>query len=321
VSSIVEREEAQAILEAVRSRSGEPGAGSVETRDFGQPRRLSRERLQRLSRLITTRLPEVCSELAGPLRVQPKLTLASVSEVNADGLFTDLEAPFLVHCFDCGGSPAWILWDAVTAASWVETVLTGPQADEPSEDEEETEQQTRQLSRSECRVLERLLESVLIPITAALGLERTGGQLAQIPEELVTLEDAGPGGDPRRLMLHFMIEGQTGSSDMRIYLPGLDEEPIDAARKSEPTQLPDHLSDVELILAAHLASVEVPLTELLDLEPGDLIPLGVPVGTPVEIQVEDRTCATATWGRRSGLLAIKIEELLTNPLGGAHTTS
>ena len=78
---------------------------------------------------------------------------------------------------------------------------------------------------------------------------------------------------------------------------------------------------VELTLAALLGSVEVPLTELLDLEPGDLIPLGIPVGTLVEIQVEDRTCATATWGRRNGLLAIKINELLTHPLGGAHATS
>ena len=150
---------------------------------------------------------------------------------------------------------------------------------------------------------------------------KAGGKLAQGPEELVTLEDVGPSCDPRRLMLHFMVEGQTGTSDLRIYLPGLEEEQDAAQRGSEATQLPDHLSVVELILAAHLGSVEVSLTELLDLEPGDLIPLGIPVGTPVEVRVEDRTCATATWGQRSGLLAIKIEKLLTRHSGGAHSTS
>lgn len=322
MSSNLEQEEVQAILEAVRGSAGEPAAGSVEPRDFGQPRRLSRDRLQRLSRLVTTRLPEICSELAGPLRQQPKLTLASVSEVNAEGLFTDLETPFLVHCFECNGSPAWILWETITAASWVEAVLIGPRVEDAAQEEgEDAEDQARRLSRSECRVLEGLLEAVLVPITAALGLERTAGTLAQNPEELVTLEDAGPAGDPRRLMLHFMVEGKTGSSDLRIYLPGLDEQPVAAGRTGEPSQLPDHLSGVELTLAALLGSVEVPLTELLDLEPGDLIPLGIPVGTLVEIQVEDRTCATATWGRRNGLLAIKIEKLLPHPLGGARTTS
>ena len=322
MSSNLEQQEVQAILEAVRGGAGEPAAGSVEPRDFGQPRRLSRDRLQRLSRSVTTRLPEICNELAGPLRRQPKLTLASVSEVNAEGLFTDLETPFLVHCFECGGSPGWILWDTIAAASWVESVLTGPRIEESDAEEgEDAEDQARRLSRSECRVLERLLECMLIPITAALGLERTQGTLAQIPEELVTLEDAGPAGDPRRLMLHFMVEGKTGSSDLRIYLPGLDEEPVTAGRTSEPAQLPDHLSGVEFTLAALLGAVEVPLTELLDLEPGDLIPLGIPVGTAVEIQVEDRTCATATWGRRNGLLAIKIEKLLPHPLGGVRTTS
>ena len=320
MSSNVDQEEVQAILEAVRSGKGGTSAGAVETRDFGQPRRLSRDRLQRLSRLVTTRLPQICNELAGPLRQQPKLTLASVSEINAEGLFTDLEAPFLVHCFDCGGSPGWILWDSITATSWVEAVLTGPPTEKASQDEnEDDETPVRRLSRSECRVLERLLECVLNPITDTLGLEQSPGTLAQIPEELVTLEDVEPGSDPRRLMLHFMIEGQKGSSDLRIYLPGLDENPVATGRTDEPVQLPDHLAGVELTLIAILGSVEVPLTELLDLEPGDLIPLGIPVGTPIEIQVEDRVCATASWGRRNGLLAIKIEKLLTHPLGGAHT--
>ena len=100
-------------------------------------------------------------------------------------------------------------------------MLTGPRTEEPVEEEgEDAEPQARHLSRSERRVLERLLNRLLVPITTALGVEHAVGKLAQGPEELVTLEDAGPGGDPRRLMLHFMVEAQTGTSDLRIYLHG-----------------------------------------------------------------------------------------------------
>ena len=66
----------------------------------------------------------------------------------------------------------------------------------------------------------------------------------------------------------------------------------------------------------HLASIDVPLTDLLELEVGDVIPLGVHTQTPVDIYVEDRSCAKGRMGSHLGRLAVRIEKL--SPTGDEY---
>ena len=324
MSKNVEREEVQAILDAVNDGAGAQAPADVQPRNFRQPRRLSRERLQYLAQLVNASLQGVCREVGSLVRKHHKISLASVSEVNVLGLFHGYEPPFVVDIFECGGHVSWILWDSVGAAASVETILSGLPtshadavgAEDNAQDREGPRiDDARHLSPSECRVVESLLQRILVPVAAAFGLETSGGRLAQEVEELTTLEDCGPDADPRRLMLHFMFEGPGGPSDIRIYLPDVREEDLVDEQESpaKATPLPDHLKSVGLDVGAYLASVDVSLSDLMSLEVGDVIPLGVEAGSSVDLYVEDRCCAHATWGRHLGMQAVRIDDLDTRP--------
>lgn len=315
-------------LEALRGAVDDGGsrvAASVEPRNFRQPRRLSQARLDHLAKLVGTALPRACHELAVPLRGYHKVTLASVSEVNVQHLFRGCSAPFLVHAFECQGHTSWLVWDNMAGVEAVECILSGPPPPSPAEADAADEDSLleapepsatpdRRLSRSERRVLEGLLEQLIRPVAVALGLEIGHGRIAQEPEELVTLEDSGPDVDPRRLLLHFTFDGPGEPSELRLYLPGVGEDDLELAlAKKTTTALPDHLDGIAIHLAAYLGSVDVPLRELLALEVGDVIPLGVEVDSPLQLYAEDRACARARWGRWHGNLAVQIDELDAHP--------
>ena len=292
-------EELQALRSAVDDGEGSRPAASVEPRNFRQPRRLSQARLAHLAKLVGTALPRACNDLAIPLRGYHKVTLASVSEVNVQQLFGGFAAPFLVHAFECQGHTSWLVWDNMAGVETVECILAGPPLPEPEKEEEEGEEEPaaeapepptepveRRLSRSERRVLEGLIEQLVRPVAEALELEIEHGRIAQEPEELATLEDSGPDVDPRRLLLHFTFDGPGEPSEMQLYLPGVGEDDLAAALAGkETTALPDHLESIAVNLAAYLGSVDVPLRELLALEVGDVIPLGVEVDSPLELSL------------------------------------
>lgn len=325
MSEAVDKEELQALRDALQEGS-ERTPPAVEPRNFHQPRRLSKARLAHLSKLVASILPRACNEMAASLRGYHKVTLASLSEINAHSLFHGMSTPFVVYCFESRGQTSWLLWETLPALHAVERVLSGPprpvkaeaSEEEQGGDEEQSatseseEPEERLLSRSERRVVAGLLSRLIAPVAEALGLEMGRGHVAQEAEELVTLEDAGPDADARRLLLHFVFEGPGGSSELRLYLPGVAEDGGDLAEATDEA-LPDHLDGVHVTLAAYLGSVDVPLRELLALEVGDVIPLGVEVGSPLQLYTEDRACARATWGRWHGNLAVRILTLDAHP--------
>jgi len=321
VSDGVESHELKALREAL-GEGAERVPPAVELRNFRQPRRLSNARLAHLSKLVGSVLPRACNEIAAPLRAYHKVTLASVSEVNVQSLFSGLTAPFVVLCFDCLGHTSWLVWESAAATAAVERVLSGLEPLPEDEDEEggagrgdeaPAPAAPRRLSRSEKRVISGVLFRLIRPVAEALGLPIGAGDIAQEPEELRTLEDSGPDADARRLLLHFSFDGPGGPSDLRLYLPGVGESDESALAARARVKLPEHLDAVQLTLAAYLGSVDVPLQELLALEVGDVIPLGVEVDSPLELYVEDRACALASWGRWHGNLAVKVLTIDPHP--------
>lgn len=297
-------EETAALRELLGS-DAESRQATVATRDFGEPRRLSAAQITRLSRLAGSCLTELCADLTGILRTDPAIGLRQVSEVSSTGLFQDLGSNFLVYQFELKGNTAWLIWESAPAVAVVETVLAGAAQEEPT---------ARQLSVSECRIVRQLLGQVAHRLLDSISLpfDPSTASIAQNRDELLTMADSGPDSDPQRLFMHLDFEGPGGQSDMRLYLPGIDPERVEEI-KAEAIPLPDHLGEVSLDVAAFLGSIDVPLTELLDLEVGDVIPLELPVGSMIDVYVEDRACGKARWGRKDGRLAMRVEELCPHP--------
>ena len=71
-------------------------------------------------------------------------------------------------------------------------------------------------------------------------------------------------------------------------------------------KLPEHLDLVPVAISARLGAADLPLAELLALEVGDVIPLGVDAGAPLEVWAEDRPWAQAMLGASAGRLALRL---------------
>ncbi|MEO0661978.1 MAG: FliM/FliN family flagellar motor switch protein [Planctomycetota bacterium] len=307
--SELDPEETAALQDAAREET-QRRVAVVSPRDFTEPRTLSADRIDHIKKLLSSRLTSIANGLAGPLRGHPTLGLGEVSETNAHGLFDGYVRPFLVYGFQCGGGLGWLLWDVEPARAAVDRVLSGPP------EGEETPEGDPMLTRTERRVLASMLDGLLDRVAGEFGVEVTGGEVWQEPEELTTLEDLGPDADSRRLLVHLtlLFEGEDQDeeavpSDLRIYLPGIvdvDEPPPGDYSAGAPA----HLEGVELEVAAHLGSTFVPLEELLAIEVGDVVPLNARVGDAVEIEVEETVIARGGFGARNGLLTVRVDEAL-----------
>ncbi len=305
----VNPDEAAALSEAA---GGDPSAGRVAVvtaRDFTVPRTLSADRIGRIRKTLSARLQTIANALAGPLRGHPTMTLGEVAEMNAHGLFDGFVRPFLVHGFTCNGQQAWLIWDAAAARAASDTILSGPESEAEDEAQAPKEPGDPMLTRTERRVVASLLDSMVVTVADEFGLAIEAGEIWQEPEEMTTLEDLGPDADSRRMLIHLGIEIENEEpSDLRIYLPGIvdpDEDLLD----HDSDNAPSHLALVDLELSVHLGGTDVPLSELLAIEIGDVIPLDSRVGDLVDIEIEENICARARFGAQEGRLAVIVEEV------------
>jgi len=310
----IEPDEAIALAEAagVDGRA-QRRAAVVSLRDFSEPRTLSADRIAHIRGSLGSRLQSITNALAGPLRGHPTLAIGEVAEMNAHGLFDGFVRPFLVYGFECGGGLGWIVWSPVAARRAVDRVLSG----EPRDPDEST---NPILTRTERRVVGSLLSEITSRIGDALGIETGAGEVWQEAEELTTLEDLGPDSDSRRLLVHLtaQLDGDDESTDVRLYLPGI-ADPEGDEEEEDGGAAPPHLEAVDLELSAHLGSTWVPLSELLELEVGDVIPLDARVGALVEVEIEETICARARFGAKDGLMSILIQEAISVPLADTET--
>lgn len=261
----------------------------VAQRDFQQPLRLSPTRKQELLELGRAALPPASRALAAVLGgAQPELELIELREGLAAQLGEVLTTPLTALRFDCGGQPCWIAWQNPAAVAAIESLLGGAR-DVPAAG--------RPLSSIERGLLLRVLTAVAKGLTDGLRQPASGYALIDAFE--------APDGHQHRLAYHLAWAGPGGPSTFHVYLPAPPESALPA---SAPTRvpLPRHLNAIEVQLAARFEVAEVPLAELLALEPGDVIPLSAPATHPLELCVDGHPFARALLGQRGGRMAARI---------------
>jgi flagellar motor switch protein FliM len=298
MASNVSPEEVHAL---VGDPAAEPAAG-VEPRDFRQPRRLSPEQLVRHKRTAQRAQQELGRLANATFRAPTTTEIVGVSEASMPAIVRSLAEPFAALLFECGGQPCWTMWDISVALSAVERMLGATEA-RPST--------SRPLSAVERALVQTLLLKVTSLVAATYGLEPKNPRYLQDFVSLYATPDGQGEGDPQRLCVQVGMQGPFGAGTIRIYLGGAKllepAGPAGAKDKLRPT-LPAHISDLEVQLTAELASVELPLKDVLAIEPGDVIPLDVDVDSPLALYVEDEACGSARWGERSGRIALRITE-------------
>ena len=287
-------------LHALVGESAAAGAG-VESRDFRQPRRLSPEQLARLKRTAQRAQQELGRLASTTFRAPTAVEIASVGEASVPELVRALGEPFAALLFDCGGQPCWTLWDTAVAVNAAERMLGAT---------ENRNAPARALTTVERALVQGFLHKITGLVAASFGLEAKNPRYLQDFISLYAAQDAQDQGDPQRLCVQVALQGEYGQGTVRVYLHGVRlAEPAPApAREKTRSNLPAHLSDLPVELSAELGSIELPLQQLLALEPGDVIPLDVAVGGTLNLYVEDEACGSARWGERSGRIALRITD-------------
>lgn len=307
MASNVSPEEAAALA----PESAATAAPGIEPRDFRQPRRLSPEQLVRHKRTAQKAQQELGRLASATFRVPTSAEIVGVTEANMPEIVRALEEPFAALLYECGGQSCWTLWDISTALGAVERMLGATEV---------KQQKPRAMSAVERSLVQALLAKITALVSATYGIEAKNPRYVQDFVTLYTLQDGSEQGDPQRLCVQVGLQGEYGSGTIRVYLAGPRLlEPVGggagAKEKHKPT-LPAHISDLEVQLTAELASVELPLKEVLAIEPGDVIPLDVDVDSPLSLYVEDEACGSARWGERSGRIALRITDFKKR--GGAQ---
>jgi flagellar motor switch protein FliM len=303
LTSNIDPEEARAIFDALAPPAAGVGPRGVEPRDFSKPARLGPRRLEALSAATRRALDSAEAELSRRLRGPTRLELVELGEVSCARALSELEAPLAALRFLVAGEPGWALWDTAGAVAAVEVAL-GAALEEPPA--------PRALSMIERSVLADLMSGLLRAVTTALGLTTSELRVIARLEDLGSWRDGGERADPQRLYALVQVTGPGVTSTLRLLFPGVSPEPVE---KHEPaaSELPEHLQDVEVTMTAWLGCADVPLGDLLGIEPGDVIPLGVEAGAPVTLRVEDIDCATAYLGDYDGHLAVIVDKPVDPP--------
>ena len=125
--------------------------------------------------------------------------------------------------------------------------------------------------------------------------------------------DAAPTDDEQRLSVVLQLSSETFSCELRFYLPGVKARESQSSRVESPETLPEHLNEIGVELSAELASLELPLQDVLNLEEGDVLALGPRSEMRALITLNGRAAGTATYGRDGEHLALRVEEFRVNP--------
>jgi len=293
-------QELEAILAAVAHKSASV-TGPALTRDFARPQRLSADERAELRERLVRALPLLERELSNVLRARARVSLSDVDEIDAAAAIGELRPPMAVAPFQARGQPCWLVWESVAAVAALELALGAPEAKGG---------EARKLTSVEGMLFKRVATSIVRELGVVLDFDPDGLRIATLLEELGSPRDAGDQYDPRRLLVLLEIEIPTGTSSLRLYLPAPKIERVDARVKSAlGASLPAHLDLVPLSISARLGAADLPLAELLALEVGDVIPLGVAADEPLEVWAEDRPWASALLGSSAGRLALRLHSL------------
>lgn len=291
-------EEARALSTAFADETASGARSShVEPRQFDRPRRLSVGELADLRERLRKALPDIARELAPAMRGVPAMELIEVTEVHAETVSQGLVEPFALLRFEVDRQPGWLVWDCKAALAALDIALG---AAEPAESSPRT------FTSIERAMFPRITTAALTKLAKLLGLNVGNFTCVQLQESVGHWRQGGDKAEPQRLCVTLAIEGPGGTSQWRVLLPGVGPAPRAATKNDKAPALPAHLGEIAVEVHARLGASEVPLAQLLALEIGDVIPLGLPQGAQLEVLVENEPCLRATLGRSQGRIALRV---------------
>jgi len=276
----------------------------VAARDFRRPMRIGSAQLDGLKKKVNSCLPAIEQAMAPRFGGELALTLTHIEETTRNSFLEGLEdRGFFVQSFTLGGHSGWVYWASSDARRVIEQSLGCGSAaivDTP-------------LSSLERSLAGGFTNEIATKLSLELGATLIDGECFIEKRILQASIDAAPTDDEQRLSVVLQLSSDTLSCELRFYLPGVKAHDSQSARMDSPEILPEHLNEVGVELSAELASLELPLEDVLNLEEGDVLALGPRSEMRALLTLNGRAAGTATYGRDGEHLALRVEEFRVNP--------
>jgi flagellar motor switch protein FliM len=286
------------------------GAAGPTAYDFRRPIKLSREHVRTLQMAFETYARSCGTLLTTRLRVVSNVMLAGVEQLTYEEYIASLNNPTVVAVVTIDPLPGSILLEMSSSAAMtsIDHMLGGPGGAQP----------------------ERPLTEVEMPLLRGL-LERMLGELRYAFEQLVDIE---PRLKEIEYNAQFLRSHQPGdavviaSFDMKIgteecvasicmpfttILPVLERETaveLTTAERNAKTialrNLTAGLTAAPIDVAVRFQPIRMRTDDIVDLQPGDVVPLGHPTSQPLEVTVNGTTFAHAVPGNQGARLACLV---------------
>lgn len=291
---------------------------SVGVFDFTKPNRFSPQQIQALWRLHEMAANRLQLSLSTLLRLGVRVELMDLEQVRFETLVDTIPNPSVVSVLEA--TPlrygALLAMDFGLGYAIIERLLGGSGGNDPG--------QPRELTQLEFVVVDSLLAVLFhdleetwnrtVPIKFRVIAHESNPQYARVipPKEVV-------------IVVTYGIGGELGFGELRICLPHLGLEPYLDALSGQITSAGEERErgagqSVQALKAARvdvrgvMGRAEVPFRDVVDIAPGDVLPLDRGLGDPVEVVIAGQPKFLARAVHHRGALALVIErELAPTP--------
>ncbi|RZS91436.1 flagellar motor switch protein FliM [Motilibacter rhizosphaerae] len=295
-------------------RSSSSGESNVDAYDFRRPTKLSREHVRTLQIVFETFARQYTTLLTSTLRASSQVSLVSIEQLTYDEYISQLANPTLMITLSVEPLVgAGVLEFSVgSAMACVDHVLGGPGA---------LDQPERPLTEIEMSLLRELLERVLHELKYAFeGLVTLDPQIVGYEYNPQFAQVAGP----TDLVLVASFDMKIGLVDTVAtvclpFAPTLAVLEANSSNHFSTERERQQRLNAAALMATRMEDVHVEVRvcfdetlthpeDLVDLRPGDVVPLRHATSQPLTVRTEDVVFAHATPGSTGKRLAVLVVE-------------
>lgn len=331
MNEILTNEEIDTLLQMFRSEGGdvepEPGVGMpaaapllvpagsvVSPVDLLKPNRLGREQLRGIERYFESAGKLLSATISDKLRLDTRCDCVAVEQLRFGSWLDQLPGPVSIYVLQMEPFRLPVLFTASTSLLYgaVDRILGGSgKVTKVPKDFTAAEHTVAEALVGPC--LDRICESLteVVKLKWTLQNRFCNPSMAQIlPSQDVVLA------------VYFQATGDFLMGDLRLMIPFASLEPVldrfgrDTVATLEPGALRDKVAttvkDIGLDLAVQLGGARIRLRQLLDLQPGDVIPLTARIGQPAVVPVQGRPKFTGHIGRIGNRLGLQVVDVIAD---------
>jgi flagellar motor switch protein FliM len=307
IASLVEAAKTGDLPDAGASSSNGRQRQRLRTVDFSRPTKFTTEQQRRITRAAETFCQTANTRLSAELRIQMEFEVLNVAQLTWSAAQNQLPHGSLTALIDVDPTNTRLLFalEQSFVLTCLESLLGGSTDRAPT---------LRRLSEIDWSLTRGLLDSILVPMS--LVWQELAGVTLSVGE--LDPPDAAQVASVSEPTLTLLIETRIGKSSytLALLIPWIAVEPVVGAISGRETKqlmpgaptspIQKAMSGVPVTLRAEVASIELPVTEILGLKPGSVVRFGTRAEDGIVVFAENVKLARAEAGAAGPRRAVQI---------------